>query len=101
MRLTLVEVLVTTGTVGPGGFREVQGLSGGGPLQVANANKCKLKADRPHPYNYLHTPTNYRHTDNHPRPVMVVVALCCLGGSGNGQMDRQTDAIKCIISLLP
>ncbi len=24
-----------------------------------------LKADRPHPHNYPHTPTDYRHTDKH------------------------------------
>ncbi len=26
----------------------------------------KLKADRPHPHNYPHPPTDYRHTDKHP-----------------------------------
>ncbi len=36
-----------------------------------------IKADRLHPRNYLHTPTNYRHTDNYLRLVMVVVAPCC------------------------
>ncbi len=25
-----------------------------------------LKANRPHPRDYLQTPTDYRHTDNHP-----------------------------------
>ncbi len=29
-------------------------------------NLCvTLKADRPHPHNYLHTPADYRHTDKH------------------------------------
>ena len=40
---------------------------------------CKLKADRPHPCNYPHTPTDCRHTDNRLRPVVVVVALRCTG----------------------
>ncbi len=26
----------------------------------------ELKADRPHPRDYPHTPTDYRHTDNLP-----------------------------------
>ncbi len=33
----------------------------------------KLKADLSHLSNYLHMPTEYRHTDNHLRLVMVVV----------------------------
>ncbi len=37
----------------------------------------KLKADRPHPRNYPHMQTNYRHTDKHPRLVMTLNALCC------------------------
>ncbi len=40
-------------------------------------NIKELKADWPHPRNYPPTPTDYRHTDNHLRLVMVVVALCC------------------------
>ncbi len=50
----------------------------------------KLKADRPHPRDYPQMPTDYRHTDNHLRLVMVVVALT----------DGQTDATNSIISLL-
>ncbi len=37
----------------------------------------KSKADRPHPRNYPHMQTNYRHTDKHPRLVMTLNALCC------------------------
>ncbi len=44
----------------------------------------KLKADRPHLGDDPQTTTDYRHTDNHLRFVMVVVALCWW-------MDRQTD----------
>ena len=40
--------------------------------------KLKLKADRPHARNYLQTPTDYRHTDNHVR--LVMVAKCLLKG---------------------
>ncbi len=46
----------------------------------------KLKADRPHPHYYPYMPLDYGHTDNTLQT--------------NGQMDRQTDATKCIISLL-
>ena len=35
----------------------------------------KLKANRLHPCNYLHTPTDFRHTDKHLRLVMVLIAL--------------------------
>ncbi len=51
-----------------------QCLSNGGN-NVSHQNK--LKADQPHPRNYQPTPTDYQHTDNHLRLVMVVVALCC------------------------
>ena len=34
----------------------------------------KLKADRPHPRNYPHTPTDHRHTDKHFR--LVTTLLC-------------------------
>ncbi len=37
----------------------------------------QLKANRPYPRNYPHTPTDYRHTDKHLRLVMGVLALCC------------------------
>ena len=36
--------------------------------------QCKLKADRLHPRNYAHTPTDYRHIYNHLGLVMVVAA---------------------------
>ena len=43
-------------------------------------NLVKLKPNRPHLRDYLHMPTDYRHTDNHFRLVMLVVALClCIG----------------------
>ncbi len=35
--------------------------------------KFKLKADRPHPRNYPHTPTDHRHTDKHFRLVMTLL----------------------------
>ena len=35
-----------------------------------------LKANRPHPRDYPQMPNDYRHTDNHLRLVMVVVAHC-------------------------
>ncbi len=34
----------------------------------------KLKTDRPHPCDYPHMPTNYRHTDKHLRLVMTLIA---------------------------
>ncbi len=64
----------------------------------------ELKADRPHPRDYLHTLTDYRHTDKHLRLVIIPVALCCTRQSRapsamrvetdeqtDGQMDGQTD----------
>ncbi len=45
-----------------------------------------LKADRAHPCDYPQTLTDYRHTDNYLRLVMVVVALCC-----HERTDRQRD----------
>ncbi len=71
--------------------------------------KCILisKANWLHPCNYLHKPTDYRHTDNHVRLIMVVVALCCTWQSWAPKtvhmwkcMDRQMDATKCITFLL-
>ncbi len=45
---------------------------------VESRESCPLlKADRPHWRDYQQTPTDYRHTDNHFRLVLVVVALCC------------------------
>ncbi len=48
----------------------------------------ELKADRPHPRNYLHTPTDYRYTDNHLRLVTVVGALCCTRQGRAPNIDR-------------
>ncbi len=46
------------------------------PLPVPNLwHITLLKADRPHPRNYPQTHTDFRHTDNGPRLVLVV-ALC-------------------------
>ncbi len=69
----------------------------------------KLKADRPHPRNYPHTATDYRHTDKHLRLVMVVGQTVQpwertrtdgqTDGRTDGQTDRRTDATKYIISL--
>ncbi len=36
-----------------------------------------LKADQLHSRDYLHTPTDYRHTEQHLRLVMTLIALCC------------------------
>ncbi len=49
----------------------------------------KLKADRPHPRNYPHTPTDYRHTNKHLRLVMTPIALNC--PQTDGWTDGQTD----------
>ncbi len=56
----------------------------------------KLKADRPPTRNYPHMPTDYRHTDNHLRLVMVLIALYWSNGSAvredaDGQTDGRTD----------
>ncbi len=32
------------------------------PSSVSTHFELKLKADRPHPHDYSHTPTDYRHT---------------------------------------
>ena len=44
-----------------------------------------LKADRPHSRDYPQTPTDYRHTDNHLRLVMVVKRF--RHESADGQTD--------------
>ena len=65
-------------------------------------NDNKLKADRPHPHNYPHTPTDYKHTDKHLRLIITLVALCCTRQSRaqtDIQTDRRTNATKYIISL--
>ncbi len=48
----------------------------------------KLKADRQHPRNYPHTPTDYRHTDEHLRLIMTPIALCCTRQSRAPNIDR-------------
>ena len=55
-----------------------------------------IKADRLHPGNYPHKPTNYRHTYFHVRLVMMVVPPYCICQS----KDRSADATGCIIYLL-
>ncbi len=52
--------------------------------------KIKLKADRPHPRDYPHTSTNYRHTDKHLRQVMTAIALCCTRQSKAPNIDHCT-----------
>ncbi len=47
-----------------------------------------VKANRLHPRNYPQTPTDYRHTDNDLRLVMVVIALCCTWQSRAPNIDR-------------
>ncbi len=64
----------------------------------------KLKADRPHPRYYPHTPPDYRHTDKHLRLVMTFIALCpytvvVLYNVPWVHPDGRTDATKYIISL--
>ncbi len=44
---------------------------------VSDCSKQKLKADRPYPHDYLHTPTEFRNTDKHLRLAMTLIALCC------------------------
>ncbi len=36
----------------------------------------EIKADLPHPHDYLYMPTDYRHTDKYRRLVMTLVAFC-------------------------
>ena len=53
-----------------------------------------LKADRPHPRDYQHMPTDYRHTDKHIRLVMTLTDLCCQTSTHkrtDRQVDRRTD----------
>ncbi len=47
-----------------------------------------LKADRPHPRNYPHTPTDYRHTDNNLGLVMLLMALHCTRQSRAHNIDH-------------
>ena len=56
---------------------------GGG--QTICQKDSKLKADRPHPHNYLHTPTDYRYTDKNLRLVMVPAMREDTDGRTDGQ----------------
>ncbi len=46
-----------------------------------------LKANRLNLRDYPQTPTDYRHTDNHLRLVIVVVAHCCTRQSRAPNID--------------
>ncbi len=48
----------------------------------------KLNADRPHPRNYPHTPTDYRHTDKHLRLLMPPIAPNCTRQSRAPNIDH-------------
>ncbi len=48
----------------------------------------KLKVDRPHPCDYPHTSTDYRHTDKHLGLVMTLIAFCCTRQSRAPNIDR-------------
>ena len=50
--------------------------------------KFQLKADRLHPGNYLHTPTDYGQTDKYLRLVMTLIALCCTRQSWAPNVDH-------------
>ena len=66
----------------------------------SHPNHVELKADRPHPHNYPHTPTDYRHTDNNLGLVMLLITLDDSAvrvstdrrtdGRTDGRTDRQT-----------
>ena len=59
-------------------------------ILIININK--LKADRPHPRNHPHTPTDYRQPDKHLRLIMTLIALCCTRQTGElGQTGKWTD----------
>ncbi len=53
----------------------------------------QLKADWPHWRDYPHASTNYRHTDNHPRLVMTLIALWCTRQIRASNIDRCTPEI--------
>ncbi len=47
-----------------------------------------LKADRPHPRYYPHTPTDDRHTYQHLRLAMALIALYCTRQIRAPNIDR-------------
>ncbi len=68
-----------------------------------------IKADRPHPRNYPHMSTDYRHTDKPPRLVMVPIglnpaepAISCesVHRRTDGRTDRRKDATKYIFQSM-
>ncbi len=63
----------------------------------------KIKADRPHPRNYPHTPTGYRHTDKQVRLVMALIAHygSAVRGGTDGRTDSQTDGRSLPSTLSP
>ncbi len=54
----------------------------------------QLKADRPHPRDYPHMPTDYRHTHKHFRLVMTLIALYCTRQSLAPNIDRCVPKIQ-------
>ena len=48
-----------------------------------------LKADRLHPRDYPHRPTDYRHTDKHLRLEMTLIALYCTQQSRAPNIDQK------------
>ncbi len=62
------------------------------PSQTINGRPLTiLKADRPLPLNYPHTPTDYRHTDKHLRLVMTLLRWLLHSAGEVGQTDKQTN----------
>ncbi len=51
----------------------------------------ELKADRPHPRNYPHTPTDHRHTDKHFRLVMTFLCSKVAVFNRRAHTDKRTD----------
>ena len=68
-----------------------RGILGVSLLKEGTMYSNKLKADRLHPRDYPHMPTEYRHTDKHLRLVMTLNAHCCTrqrrAPKTNGWMD--------------
>ncbi len=46
---------------------------------ISNQLPNQLKADRLHPCNYPHMPTDYRHTDKHLRLVLLLLLVALHG----------------------